>query len=81
MRPNLKESEAGVELEDDATDGPYVAGVRPAELQDDFGRAVVPRRHDRRVVLVIKSRRAEIDQTRIRAANDTLISILHFISI
>lgn len=71
----LKESEASVELEYDAPDGPDVAGVRPAELKDDFGGAVVARRHDRRVVLVVEGRRAKIDQTCVGAANHTLVSV------
>ena len=51
-----------VELEDDAADAPDVAGLRPAQLEDDLRRAVVPRRHHRAVVLPVERRRTEVDQ-------------------
>ena len=44
----LEERGAGGELVHDAADAPHVAGVGPAQLQDDLGRAVVPGRHDLR---------------------------------
>ena len=51
-----------VELEDDAADAPDVAGLRPAQLEDDLRGAVVPRRHHRAVVLPVERRRTEVDQ-------------------
>jgi hypothetical protein len=36
--------------------------LAPAELKDDFRRAVVTRRYDRRVVLPLERRRPEVDQ-------------------
>jgi hypothetical protein len=42
----LEERDPQVQLEHDAADGPDVAGLRPAQLEDDFRRAVVPRGHD-----------------------------------
>ena len=51
-----------VELKDDAADAPDVAGLRPAQLEDDLRGAVVPRRHHRAVVLPVERRRAEVDQ-------------------
>lgn len=38
----LEESVAREELDDDAPYTPNVAGIAPAELQDDLGSAVVP---------------------------------------
>ena len=51
-----------VELKDDAADAPDVAGLRPAQLEDDLRGAVVARRHNRAVVLPVERRRAEVDQ-------------------
>ena len=53
---HLKECVSGVELEHDAPDAPHVARLRPAHLQDDFRCAVVTRRHDGAVMLVIERR-------------------------
>jgi len=38
---NEEEETHVIELEDDASDAPHIARVRPAQLQDDLGRAVV----------------------------------------
>ena len=72
---NLKESDAGGELEDDAAHGPDVARRGPAHLQDDLGRAVVPRRHDRRVVLVVEGGAAEVDEADLWAAQEAQVPL------
>ena len=53
---HLEERVSGVEFEHDAADAPHVARLRPAQLEDDFRCAVVARRHDRAVVLVVERR-------------------------
>ena len=59
----LEQREAEVELEGDAADAPDVAGLAPAQLEDDLGGAVVPRADHLGVVLPVKRGRAEVDQT------------------
>jgi len=56
----LKKGRALEELVNDASDGPNVAGLTPAQLENDFGGAIVTGGHDRRMMLVIKSRGTEI---------------------
>ena len=58
----LKKRTDLVKLENDAADAPDVTGLAPAQLQDHLGRAVVPRRHHRRVVLPVERGRAKVDQ-------------------
>jgi hypothetical protein len=43
----LEEGVASEELNEDAPDAPYVAGVRPPEAEDDLGRSVMASRHYR----------------------------------
>ena len=59
----LEQRVAEVELEGNAADAPDVARLRPAQLEDDLGGAVVPRAHHLGVVLPVKRGRAEVDQT------------------
>ena len=59
----LEQREAEVELEGNAADAPDVARLRPAQLEDDLGGAVVPRADHLGVVLPVKRGRAEVDQT------------------
>ena len=66
----LKKSDASGEFEDDAPDGPDVAGGAPAQLEDDLGRAVVPRRDDGRVVLVVEGGAAKVDQPDLGVAQE-----------
>ena len=66
----LKKSDASGEFEDDASNGPDVAGGAPAQLEDDLGRAVVPRRDDGRVVLVVEGGAAKVDQSDLGVAEE-----------
>lgn len=59
----LEESVSGKEFHQNTADAPNIAGEAPAEVQDDFRRAVVASGHDGGVVFVIKRRRAEINQS------------------
>ena len=58
----LKKGHTLEELVDDAAEGPDVARLRPAELEDDFRRAVVASRHHGRVMLMVERGRSEVDQ-------------------
>lgn len=58
----LEQCHALVQLEQDAADAPDVARMAPAELENHLGSAIVTRRHNRAVVLVVERRRAKVDQ-------------------
>ena len=58
----LKKGHTLEELVDDAAEGPDVARLRPAELEDNFRRAVVASRHHGRVMLMVERGRSEVDQ-------------------
>ena len=73
---DLEERVAGVELEHDAADAPDVTRLRPAHLEYDFRRAVVTRRHDGAVVLVIERRRAEVDQLDVGREHLLVVALL-----
>ena len=59
----LEESVAECNFIDDATNGPDVAGLGPANLQDHLWSPVVPGGHNQRVMLVVKSCRAKVYQS------------------
>ena len=48
------------ELDKYAANAPYIRREGPAKSQDDLRRSVMPRGHDRRVILVIKGGAAKI---------------------
>lgn len=56
----LEEGLSGVELYQDAADAPKVAGVGPAQAEDDFGSAVVTGRDDSGMVLLLKGCAAKV---------------------
>jgi len=58
----LEQGDTESELEDDAADTPDVAGLAPAELQDDFWSSVVAGGDYRTVVLVVEGGAAEVDE-------------------
>ncbi len=51
-----------IKFKDDATDAPDVTRMGPPQLEDDFRRSIVTRRHNRRVMLPLERRRPEVDQ-------------------
>ena len=51
-----------IKFKDDAANAPDVTRMRPSQLEDDFRRSIVTRRHDRRVMLPLERRRPEVDQ-------------------
>lgn len=55
---------------------PDVARLRPAQLQDHFGRPVMARRHDRAVMFVIERGAAKVDQSHVRALDTTHVATL-----
>lgn len=72
----LEESVSGEKFDQNAADTPNIAGEAPAEIQDDFRRAVVAGRHDGGVVFVVESGRTKIDQSDLTVEeNATLPSI------
>ena len=50
----LKEGMAEGKFENDTTNAPNVTGMRPAKFQDDFWSAIMPRRDNGAVMLMIK---------------------------
>jgi hypothetical protein len=72
----LKERNAKVELEHYASDGPYIARLRPTQLENDFWCSVVACRHNCAVMFMIKCRAAKINQTNVGVFDPTNIAIL-----
>jgi len=72
----LEQGETEGELEQNAADGPDVAGLRPAELQDDLRGAVVPGGHDGAVVLVVEGGTPEVDEAYFRITNEPEVLLL-----
>lgn len=72
----LEERDAQIQLEQYATDWPHVARLVPAQFEDYLGRTVVASGHDRRVMLVVECRWAEINQLDARGFNTLQISLL-----
>ncbi len=58
----LEEGVASEELDQDAANAPDVTRIAPPQTQDDLGRAIVPRRHDRRMVFILERGRAKVDE-------------------
>lgn len=65
-----EEERSSPELHKDAAHRPAVDGVAPIEAKRDLGRTVLPRAHDRRVVLVLPRRPAKVDQRHLRLLRD-----------
>lgn len=63
----LEERDAQIQLEHDAAHRPHVTRLRPAHLEDHFGRPVVARRDNCTVVLVVERRTPKVDQSHVRA--------------
>jgi hypothetical protein len=72
----LEESDAKVELKHDAADRPDIARLSPAKLQNDFGCAVVTRRDDGAVMLVVKCGTSKVNQANVGALDATDFAIL-----
>ena len=66
---SLEQCDAQRQLEDDATDGPHIAGLGPAQLHDHLRRAVVPRGDNCGVVLVVEGGASKINQSNLGVAN------------
>lgn len=58
----LKERHPLVQLKENAPDTPHVTRVTPPELQNHLRRSVMAGAHYRTVVLLVKGRRAKVDQ-------------------
>lgn len=56
--------------------GPNVARLRPAELENHLGRPVMPRRHNGAVVLVVEGGTAEVNKPYVRRLDATHFAIL-----
>jgi len=72
---SLEESVSCAEFDEDTTDGPYVTGEAPTASENDFGCAIMTCAHQVRMVLVVESCTAEIDQTHFCVAKDFLSSV------
>lgn len=59
---SLEQRIAGEEFNQNAANAPNIARERPPQSQDDLGRSIVPSRHHRRMILILKSGGPEIDQ-------------------
>lgn len=72
----LEERDAQIELEHDAADGPNVARLRPAQLQDDFRGSIMSRRDDRAVMLVIEGGASKVDEPSFGVFDAANLSVL-----
>lgn len=72
----LEERHAKVEFEHYATYRPDIAGLRPAQLQNDFRGAVMARRDDGAVMLMVECGAAEIDQAYVCAFHSANVAVL-----
>jgi len=72
----LEEGEPEGQLKQDAADGPDVAGLSPAEFENDFRRSVVSGGDDGAVVFVVEGGAAEIDQPDFGVAHETKVLLL-----
>ena len=59
---SLEKGVTGIEFNQDTANAPDVTGIAPAQVEDDFRCAVMPRRDDRRVILIVECRRAKVNQ-------------------
>ena len=66
----LEESVSSVELDEDAADTPYIAGETPAEIEDDFGGAVMSSTDHRTMVFSVERRGSEVYQADVRVEED-----------
>lgn len=72
----LEQRNAEIKLKHDAPDGPNIARLRPSQLEDDFRRAVMSRRHDGAVMFVIERGAAEVDQPDVAALDAADLAVL-----
>jgi len=59
---SLEQGVALIKLEDDTSYAPYIAGLTPPKLQNNFRRPVVPGTHHTAVMLPVKGCRPKVDQ-------------------
>lgn len=69
----LEQGIAGKELDKDAANTPDVTRKAPTEIQDDLGSAVVTGRDYRRVILIFKGGRAEVDESNLGIKQDSTV--------
>ena len=67
----LEESVAREELHKYTPDTPDITGETPAQIQNDFGGAVMPGRHDGRVVFIIEGGGAKINEPDLAIEKDS----------
>ena len=72
----LEQGDTKIEFKEDATNGPNIARLRPAQFEDDFRRPIMARRDDRAVMFVVESGASKIDQTHISPFYSAVISLL-----
>ena len=70
----LEEGVAGVELDENTADAPDVAGKGPPQTEDDLGGPIMARRHDGRMIFVVKGRGAKIDESDVGTSEDFPLS-------
>ena len=58
----LKQGDSQIKLKQNASNAPHIASLVPAQLENDFGSAVMPGRDNSRMMLMIKCCRAKVDQ-------------------
>lgn len=71
---SLEQRVAGEEFDKDATYAPDVARVRPAESENDLRRSIMSGRHNRRVIFVLESSRAKVDESNLGVQQDSSLA-------
>lgn len=72
----LKQRYAQVQLKHDAANRPDIARLRPAKLENHFGRTIMTRADNRAVMLMIEGRAAKVDESDVGAFHATNFAIL-----
>ena len=70
----LKEGIACKELHQDTSNAPDVAREAPSQIQNDFGRPIMPGRNNGRMILVIERRRAKVNESDFAVQKDTTLT-------
>ena len=70
----LEKSISSEEFDQYATNTPDITWIAPPKVEDNFRSSIMSGRNDRRVVLVIEGRRAEVYQSYLGIEKDSTLS-------
>ena len=73
----MKQGEAEVDLEENASNAPDIARLSPSEFEDDLRRPVVSSGHNGRMMLPVEGGRTEVDNLYVGVLCQSFISLLY----